>query len=330
MPPSPPTAASEPPQCTGIDRHHLENPGGGAVESILNLLMKPLLLSLLVLLGAAASAAPEPSAPAPAAFPAYALGNTQLRPLPRSADGRDYLLHIALPPSHATSPGRRYPVVYQCDAYWGFVLINGLTSALVYDKVVPEFIIVGIGYAGDNLDYAKLRQWELAPVPLAEGADTGHADRFLAALEEQIIPLVEREYRGDPAQRVLTGSSLGGAFTLYTLFTKPKLFASYIAISPAVNLGRGWGFGCEAEFARGHQTLPARLFLSVGSCEWADFSADIRRFDQQLQTRAYQGLAYQFRIIEGERHGGTNAEALNRALRFVFEPLAPETGIQRN
>ncbi len=292
--------------------------------------MKPILPCLLLLLGAVASAAPEPAAAPAASYPAYVLGNTRLRPLPRTTDGRDYLLHIALPPSYATSPERRYPVVYQCDAYWGFVLLNGLASPLVYDKVVPEFIIVGIGYAGENLDYGKLRQWELAPVPLAEGADTGHADRFLAALEEQIIPLVEREYRGDPAQRVLTGSSLGGSFTLYALFAKPGLFASYIAISPAMGLGRNWGFGYEAEFAREHRALPARLFLSVGGCEWADFAADIQRFDRQLRERAYAGLTYQFRTIEGERHGGTNAEALNRALRFVFEPLAPETGVQKN
>lgn len=287
----------------------------------------PLLLALLIPMLAARAAdtpAPEP------AYPPFVLGNTQLRPLPRSADGRDYLLYVMLPGSYATSPERRYPVVYLCDAYWGFTLLNALSGSLVYDRVVPEFIVVGIGYAGENLDYNKLRQWELPPVPTAEEPDSGHADRFLAALEREIIPAVERDLRADPAHRVLLGSSYGGAFTLYAMLHRTDLFSGYIAVSPAVDIGRPWAFEDEAAFAAAHSSLPTRLFMSVGTCEWAPFVDQIRRFEEQLQSRHYEGFAHQFRLIEGERHGATNAEATNRGLRFIFEPLAPETGIQKD
>jgi len=37
-------------------------------------------------------------------------------------------------------------------------------------------------------------------------------------------------------------------------------------------------------------------------------------------------LAYKFRIIDGERHAGMQIESYVRGLRWVFEPLAPETG----
>jgi predicted alpha/beta superfamily hydrolase len=291
-------------------------------------MIKTCLFALLGLCATTVSAhagnTPPPASPA---FPPYVLGGTEVRPLPRSADGRDYLLYVKFPASYAAHPERRYPVVYLCDGYWGFTLLNAVAGALDYDRVAPEFIVVGLGYAGENLDYGKMRLWELAPIPAPDNPDTGHADRFLAALETQIIPTVERDYRGDPSQRILMGSSLGGAFTLYSLFHKPDLFAGYIAISPSVDY-QNWAFREENAFAKAHPQLAKRLFISVGTCEWTDYVAHIQAFDRQLRSHTYNDLAYQFRLIDGERHGTTNAEATTLGLRFIFEPLAPETGVQ--
>jgi uncharacterized protein len=280
-----------------------------------------LVLSGLSLL--ADTAKPQP------AYPPFVLGNTQLRTLPRSANGRDYMLYVALPASYEKEPGRKYPVLYMTDGYWCFTLMNALYSSLVYDRVVPEYIIVGVGYAGENLDYGKLRQWDLLPMELSHGTPSGHAAEFLAAFEKEFIPFVEHEYHADPSHRVLGGGSYGGLFSLYAMYTKPELFSGYIAVSPAVNAGNNWLFNYEELFAKAEKPLKTRLFMSLGGNEWADFQAGIKRFNERISSRKYQGLTYQFRIIEGERHGGTGAEAYNRALRFIFEPLAPETGQQR-
>jgi len=260
------------------------------------------------------------------AYPHFVFENTQLRPLPRSANGRDYMLYVALPASYEKEPGRKYPVVYMTDGYWCFALMNALYSPLVYDRVVPEFIIVGVGYAGENLDYGKLRQWDLSPVDLGRETPSGHAADFLTVFEKEIIPLVEHEYRADPAHRVLGGASLGGLFSLYAMYTKPELFSGYIAVSPAVDVGNDWLFNYEEAFAKTKKTINARLFMSTAGNEWASFQAGIKRFDKRITSRADQGLNYQFRVIEDERHGGTGAEANNRALRFIFKPIAPETG----
>src|ERR1700722_15714643 len=76
--------------------------------------------------------------PPPPEFPPQVLSNTHLRPLPRSANGRDYLLYVALPPDYATEKNQRYPVVYIADGYWDFTLINGFYGNLIYDKVAPH------------------------------------------------------------------------------------------------------------------------------------------------------------------------------------------------
>jgi predicted alpha/beta superfamily hydrolase len=284
--------------------------------------MKRIVLSLALLFSALlAQAQTAPS------YPPHSIPNTLLRALPKSADGRSYQLHIHLPASFAKEPKRRYPVLYVTDGYWDFPTVVSSYNNLVYDKVLPEFLIVGLGYAGDNLDYGTLRGWELSPVrmnPLS--GDTGNADKFLATLEREIFPLMERDYRADPAQRYLAGSSLGGLFALHAMYAQPQLFQGYIAASPAVVAGNDWIIGRAKAYAATGKAIKARLYVTGAEHEWPGFLAGIQRYQALLPELKHPGLVFQNRTIDGERHAGTKAESYTRGMRFVFEPLAPETG----
>lgn len=258
----------------------------------------------------------------------HVLSRTELRDLPRSANGRDYMLYVGLPASFAKEPARRYPVLYLCDGYWDFTLVNGFYGNLVYDRVVPEFVIVGIGYQGDAPDYDTLRRYDYTPAADPEkdpkGETSGHAAEFLSVLETQIVPFVEKEYRGDPTYRVLGGSSLGGLFALYAMYARPGLFQGVIAPSPATPWAHDWLFDFEGRFAAASKPLAGRLFMSGASEEWPDLLDGIKRFNTRLEKRPYAGLTYQWRLVDGERHAGTKAESYNRGVRFAFAPLAPK------
>jgi uncharacterized protein len=264
--------------------------------------------------------------PTPLTPPHHVVGNSEVRVLPVSANGRSYQLYVGLPPSYTKQPRRRYPVLYVCDGYWDFTLINSFLGGLYYDNDAPEIILVGIGYAGPNPDFGVLRAYDDTPAPSPSDAGrktTGHAAEFLSVLENEFIPFVEREYRVDSKFRALGGSSLGGLFTLYAMLERPGLFQGYIAPSPAVDWAKGWLFGREEEFAAGHKDLPVRLFMSGAGEENASFLAAVRRFDERLQSRHYPGLHYKWRLVDGERHAGTKPESYNRGVRFVFAPFAP-------
>jgi hypothetical protein len=64
----------------------------------------------------------------------------------------------------------------------------------------------------------------------------------------------------------------------------------------------------------------------MGENENPDFLAPILRYNARVTSRRYSRLAYQFRIIDGERHAGLQMESYTRGLRFVLAPLAPEQG----
>jgi predicted alpha/beta superfamily hydrolase len=260
------------------------------------------------------------------AYPPHVLSNSQVRVLPVNAAGRHYQLSIGLPGNYAKNPDKHYPVIYVTDGYWDFEKLHAIQGSLVFDKVSPEFIIVGMGYAGTDLDYGTLRTWELSPVRFGNDPKTGNAADFLETIEKAIIPLVEREYRADPAHRVLGGASLGGLFTLYAMYTKPALFSAYMAVTPAVALDNNWLLGYEEKFAQAGGQLHGRLFVSMGENEGAAYLGSILLYNKRVNSRQYPDLAYQFRIIDGERHAGMQLESYTRAVRFVFAPLAPEHG----
>jgi predicted alpha/beta superfamily hydrolase len=274
----------------------------------------------------AAWAVPAPAALPPA--PPYAMPNTEVRMLPVTSAGRHYQLYIGLPQSYAKEPGKRYPVVFVTDGYWDFAKIIMVRDGMVYDKVSPDFIVVGLGYAGDNPDYGNLRLWELSPVRMPNVGDaSGHAADFLQTLKTQIIPFVDANYRTDPSYRVMAGSSLGGLFTLYTMLTAPDLFQAYVAGTPATVAGDDWLFGYEERFAKTPERLEGkRLFMTTGGNEAPAYVGGVLRFNQRLAARHYPGFDFAFRIIEGERHAGGQIEAYSRGLRYAFLPLAPETG----
>ena len=286
---------------------------------------KPL-ISLALLLCGIASAFGADSAPA-VAYPPFTLEHTEVRDLPFKGPGRQYQIQIALPASYHEQKDRRYPVIFVTDGYWDFPMLVGTHNNFIYDKVSPECIIVGLGYAGKDLNYGTLRTWDLTPAPVADSPDnSGHAAEYLALLTQEIIPLVEREYRADPHHRILAGSSYGGLFTLYAMLTTPETFSAYIAVSPATAAANGWIFDYEAKFAKSARPIQARLFISGAENEWPQFLDAIKRFGQRLDGRQYSGLHCSFELIKGERHAGTKAEAYARGMRYVLSPLAPESG----
>lgn len=256
-----------------------------------------------------------PASSSATTFPPVTLPGTEVRTLKSSNTGRNYDLYIRFPAEYAQHPTEKYPVLYVLDGQWDLKLLDSIYGGLFYDGFVPEMIIVGVTYSGDNPDYESLRAIDYTLT--AGPSPSGDAPKFLAFLKEELIPFIEENYRVESSERMLMGHSFGGLFTLYALFTEPELFNGYVAASPAVSYGERVAFELEAEYAGGHPDLPVRLFLSVGDEE--PLFRPVKEFMQIMSEREYEGLQMETRVIEGERHAGNKPEAFNRGLRFIFQ-----------
>lgn len=248
-------------------------------------------------------------------FPSVEIKGSEIRNLKSKETGRDYDLYIQ--PTGDLKSGKKYPVLFVLDGQWDFKLLNSVYGGLHYDKYVPEMIIVGVTYSGENPNFDELRAMDYTPTPETRHKGSGDAAKFLAFLKKDVIPFVEKNYNADPNKRILMGSSLGGLFTLYALFEDPNLFQGYVAASPAVTWDTDFSFGHEKQFAEKRKDLNARLYIAVGDSE--ELTEPVKDFMKIVKGRNYKGLQIETRILEDERHAGNKPEIYNRGLRFVFK-----------
>jgi predicted alpha/beta superfamily hydrolase len=254
----------------------------------------------------------------------FEMRGTEIREVHSEITHQDYELIINIPYSYKTNTSKHYPVVYFCDGFYDFALLSMIYADQIYDKTVDECFLVGFSYKGENLDYGKLRTHDYTPTSPGIFSPGGGAPDFLKVIEQEFIPFMEKNYRVDPSFRALGGSSLGGLFTLCAMFTRPNLFNSYIAISPAVTWDNDWLFGLEERFHKKYTDLPVSLFMTGAEKEFADrpeFLQGIKRFDEVFIKRNYQNFRYRFRILDDTYHAGSKPEGYTRGMQFIFAPL---------
>lgn len=173
--------------------------------------------------------------------------------------GRTLHLFIRQPDLSTEEPGpaKRYPVIYLLDGDQTYPLIAAYHFYLQFAGEAPPATLVGIAYG--TIDPAvNMRTTDLT-APAEGNAQYGGADRFLAALEQEIFPLVEGDMV-DRERRVLVGQSLGGQFVLHAALRRPGLFQLGIAVNPALH--RNLAAFTEALAKPAPVSRPSWLYMS--------------------------------------------------------------------
>ena len=249
----------------------------------------------------------------------YELGS-EIRTLYSTIRDQKYDLYINLPRGYESDSTRTYPVLYALDGQWFFEKFVSGYNGQYYDGLVPEIIIVGITWAGENANYDSLRAIDYSPTAIKESKNsTGGAKKFLDVLKHEIIPFIEKEYRTISGNRALAGSSLSGLFTFYSLFHETDLFNSYIISSPVLGWDNKLPFKYEEEYASQHSDLNARVYMAIGEYEYKWGGEDFQTMFDRLKSRDYIKLQLESRIIDGMGHGGSPSEAFIRGMIYIYK-----------
>lgn len=256
---------------------------------------------------------------------AGALADTQRRNLTSEITGRTYQISVALPENYAAS-NETYPVLYAVDANIQFGTVVETAREQHQFGIVPELIIVGIGYPVDRYAQSEeLRRVDLTPTEdpglLPDGS--GGAPGFLDFIRRELIPLIELEFRADPTDRALFGHSLGGLFGLYALLEGGGTFQRVIAASPSIGWDDRVTFKMESAYSESHESLPAVLYLSSGLLEddeeWGESASNVRELATILEARNYAGLQIKTAYFEDETHITVIPATISRGLRTIYE-----------
>ena len=252
-----------------------------------------------------------------AQYPRVDIPGSEVRKITSSiVAGQEYELQILLPGGYKNST-KKYPVVYLMDSQWDFPLVKSLYGEHYFDGFIPELIIVGVTWGGVNPNPDSLRARDYTPTKENRLPQSGGADQFLSFMKDELFPFIETNYKADNKNRSLMGCSLGGLFTLYTLFTHTDMFTGYAAASPAVGWDREVLYRYEQEFAQKKLSTPVRLYMTVGDVERS--RPVFEKMAAQMTGRKYASANIFSKILENTGHSGTKSETYGRGLQYVFE-----------
>jgi len=275
---------------------------------------------LVGILSAGHVAAQEPK-PSGATLPAVTLGSTETRTISSKVLSRDFQISISLPWSYRITQ-KRYPAVYILDADLGFGLAHTAYQASQLDGNVPELILIGIGYGIDISSafstWSTRRTQEMTPSAAKDYPGSGEAAGFSRFIREELIPLIDANYRTDPADRTLAGTSFGGLFATYVMLQTPSPFQQYIVRSPSLWWDDRTMFTLENAYSGKHRDLPATMFTSMGSAETDQMMSTWKEFVAVLTKRQYDGFRLITTTIQGAKHATAGAIALFDGLKAVF------------
>lgn len=243
--------------------------------------------------------------------------------------GQEYELDILLPGGYQNS-NKKYPVLYLMDSQWDFPLAKSLYGQHYFDGFIPEIIIVGVTWGGKNPNPDSLRARDYTPTKEARLPQSGGADKFLSCLRKEIFPYIDSKYKTDTGNRILMGCSLGGLFTMYTLFTHPDMFNSYIAASPAYGWDRQVLYRYEKKYFESNPVKPSRLYMTIGEVEKG--VPGFQELTAFLAARNYPHLKIKSKILENTGHSGTKTEGFGRGMQFAFERpvIHPDPNVLKN
>ncbi|MEJ9219505.1 alpha/beta hydrolase-fold protein [Paenibacillus glucanolyticus] len=241
--------------------------------------------------------------------------------------GREYRIFIAEPMGPPPEGG--YPVLYSLDANATFgSLAEAIRIQSRTPRGIPAALIVGIGFDSDSpivsnerfynfTEYADTDELPVRPNGF-QWPETGGVEAFHAFIEDQLKPAVERQYPVNLAKQALFGHSLGGYFTLHTLFTRPQAFQRYIAACPSVwwknyMLYKQWEEGKARILQTGQRK---ELHIYVGAQEKPSMVQDARELYAFLKGQE-DVLETAFTEIEGEGHVSVLPALISPLLRFV-------------
>ena len=226
----------------------------------------------------------------------------------------ELIVTVQLPKSYQADLDKVYPVIYRLDGAGNIPLASAVIERLQNDNRAPEVIIVAIENTNRLRDmYPTVNKEPQGPVGEGGGADT-----FLAFFEQELIPLVNKNYRTHD-YKVISGASAGGVFALYALQAKPELFQAHIAYSPAV----WWNYGAMVKSTKSFITKTKELnnyvYINIGE-EAGIMRERYDELQQSLQSHKVPGLRFSSDAFDGISHNLTAAAGVFNAYYNLFLP----------
>lgn len=225
---------------------------------------------------------------------------------------REFL--IRLPNNYQQNKELNYPVLFLLDGQRNLNHAAGTLDLLNQSHMAQEMIIVAI--------VNTHRTRDLTPTydeTYNEWGVSGGADNFLDFIELELIPYVNKNYRTNKF-KILSGHSLGGLLSIYTLQSRPHLFQAYFAFSPSLWWHDQVIFKDTEKFLANTPKLNNYLYINMGN-EGGDMLSAFERYTKLLKAFTPEGFNYNSDLDTAENHNTTALVGQSLAYRYLYDTL---------
>lgn len=220
-----------------------------------------------------------------------------------------FIVHVSLPPNYDENGS--YPMVVMTDGVWRLSDHPELRT-LMKSGEINDVILVSIGYP-DGYEYTSIRERDLVRDP----------ESFLHFIVDNLIPYLLEIYPASSENMTLTGHSYGGYWALFALLNSDimgkNIFDNYYIGSPSMQASTDNKtiYFYETQYNLRKDSLDANVYVTVGADENNSFISAIESFNQKLLSREFNGLKYDYEVIEGYDHNNVFKPSIkNTLLKF--------------
>jgi predicted alpha/beta superfamily hydrolase len=235
----------------------------------------------------------------------------------------DYAVYVHAPEASAGP----CPALIFLDGDHAFDVAVKAYRGLRESGAIPPAVVVGVGYGHPFNHPGNRRGRDYTPTAAPEEPTSGGADHFLAHLTGLIWPELARRYPLDQASSVLAGHSLSSLLVLYALFQPRTFFRRMLAGAPSIWWDNRSLLTLMTRFRDQQASLPAHLFLGVGTEETASMIGDLLLMENQLAERPFEGLQITSVKFPGRDHYNVTPDLFSAGLRTFFAPAKPEADV---
>ena len=238
--------------------------------------------------------------------------------------GEKRTLNIYLPEGYKQGDTTKYPVIYLIDgsADEDFIHIVGLIQFNNFSWIdrVPKSIVVGIANIDRRRDFTY-------PTTLKEDKKryptTGHSDKFIAFIEKELQPFIERKYKTNNA-KMLIGQSLGGLLATEILLKHPTLFNKYIIVSPSLWWDDGSLLSQDGSILQDNYLQKTDIYIGVGKEGLTPgdnprvMEVDANLLAEKIMKTKSKNVNVYFDYLPQEDHATISHQAVFNALRMLY------------
>jgi Predicted hydrolase of the alpha/beta superfamily len=248
----------------------------------------------------------------------------------------DRFIWVQLPEVARQSRTKKFPVIFVLDAEANFDATKNVLEDLSKEhsfKSGEDVILVGIGniwlrYRDYSPTHVDASPWVDAPTAMT----TGGGEKFIAFLEKELLPFLEKKY---PvlSNRTLIGHSMGGLQVINILLKHSHLFDDYIAIDPSLWWDENKLLSESASLLRDKSFENKRLFLAVANETEKRMGLEQVRKDTSTKTvlirpsisfvelvekNKQNKLRFEWKFYKDEHHMTINTPATYDGLKFLL------------